>query len=342
LHEGTWRFRRRDYAVAVAVVSWVTHSISTLAAYGWGLPVLVAMGIVLAVVMGLSFAALPAAKAWRAYHPLLPMNPIQLSETTTEIAAKITDDQPFSGDRPWRAEIDGLGSALEGYVDAVRGDLKKDIVRLNELGVAQHQVSEAFRTQFKELQNAVKALEERLVTHERVVASGTHLLIRALRARDAMREIIIPNDKTAMSLGKRLAEAKATDYPDPASWLADFQRWNEAAHAIDRLMMEWTRKPSYEPVSLFDLEGRHFQNSPMPPENIRTDDTIFPFKTVWYVQSSYANQRDGAFSFFNERMVYPDAASAADYDGIRSLIASISIDIAIMAMQQESGKSVDT
>jgi len=197
--------------------------------------------------------------------------------------------------------LDHQNSELASKIERIGAD----IVRLNEVGVTQHGVTEYIRGQLTVLQGTVKALDAGLTEHKRVVASGTYLLIRALRAREAMREIVIPNDQIAMALGKRLTDAKAIDYPDFESWLSDYQRWNAAVRAIDRLMMEWTRKPSYEPVSLFDLEWRHFQNSPMPPENIRTDDTIIPFKTVWHIQSSYANQRDGVFSFFNEKSAYP-------------------------------------
>jgi hypothetical protein len=58
------------YAVAVAAVSWITSSIAFLTQYGWGVPVLAAMGIVLVIVVVLSVAAVPAAVAWRKYHPL--------------------------------------------------------------------------------------------------------------------------------------------------------------------------------------------------------------------------------------------------------------------------------
>jgi hypothetical protein len=271
------------FGAAVYAMTGVTNSISALAAYGWGVPVLVAIGIVLVIVVGLSFAALPAAKAWRAYHPLAPP-----AATSVKPVAQLPETAAWE---ELKSSVGSLARKLEVFQLA-----------LPPLEQQSRELADIVR---RDIQTSLKTLVERVSTHERVVASGTYLLIRALRARDAMREILIPNDKIAISLGKRLAEAKATDYPDPASWLSDYQHWNAATRAIDRLMMEWTRSPSYEPVSLFDLEGRHFQNSPMPPENIRADDTIIPFKTVWYVQSSYANQRDGAFSFFNERITYP-------------------------------------
>lgn len=295
------------FAAAVAVMSWVTNSISVLAAYGWGVPVLVAIGIVLVVVMGLSFAALPVAKAWRAYHPL----PVPVA------AASGTQLPEIDAREDFKSAVDRLERKLEVLERAYATDLEQfnsrlsaDIARLNQLGVSQHEINDVFRNQIQKIQFSLKTLTDRVSTHEQVVASGTHLLIRALRARDAMREILIPNDKIAMSLGKPLAVAKATDYPDSTSWLTDYERWKMAVRTIDQLMIEWTQgatgvAPGPATISLFDLKGHHFERSPMPPENIRTDDTIIPFKTVCWVQSSYANQRDGIFSFFNEKIAYP-------------------------------------
>jgi hypothetical protein len=57
------------FAGAVAAMTWVTSSIAFLSQYGWGLPVLVAVGVVLMIVIGLSFAAVPAIEAWHRYRP---------------------------------------------------------------------------------------------------------------------------------------------------------------------------------------------------------------------------------------------------------------------------------
>jgi hypothetical protein len=109
-----------------------------------------------------------------------------------------------------------------------------------------------------------------------------------------------------MALGKRLAEAKVEDYSDPASWLADYQKWHTAIRVIDRLIASWAEAEGFEGYArLLDLEPRHFHHSPMPPQNIRTDDTIIHFKTAWHAQSSYANQRDGIFAFFETLTALP-------------------------------------
>jgi hypothetical protein len=201
--------------------------------------------------------------------------------------------------------LEQRGSELRANLAELTRNYSGDVDRLNKIGVAQHGVNEGFRDQFKELQTTIKTLVDRFSTHERVVASGTRLLIRGICARDDRRFILIPNDKIAMSLGKRLVEAKVADYPDATSWLPDYQTWEAATRTIDKLMIDWTKEAPDMYTSLFKLERRHFANSPMPPDNIRSDDTIIPFKTVWHVQSSYANQRDGFFALLDERAVLP-------------------------------------
>lgn len=284
------------FAAAVAVMSWVTNSITFLAQYGWGLPVLVAVGIVLVVVMGLSFAALPAVEAWRRYHPLPPAPAI-------EIGAPVLSTTSPSPD------IDRLErqmALLRLSLPPLEQQGRELASKIEEIKESQHEINEVFRTQLEKNKFSLKTLADHIAAHENVVASGTSLLIRALRARDALRDALIPNDEIVMSLGKRLAVAEATSYPDPASWTSDFQRWNKAMRLIDTSMLQWTRgqHPTVY-VSLFDLKGYHYEQAPMPPDNIRSDDTIIAFKTVCQVQSSYANQRDGIFSYFHERAVYP-------------------------------------
>jgi hypothetical protein len=294
------------FAAAVAIVSWVTHSISALAAYGWGLPVLVAIGVVLVIVMGLGFAAVPAVEAWRKYHP-----------PTTEPRSPLPDLSPEIGhlQRQLEVFIEGRGKDLEllklslppleqqGRDLATRIDqFGADIVRLNELGVSQHQVNDDIRAKLDRQGGAQAVILADLRNLERKFG----FFIKAIRAGDAQRDVLLPNDKTAMVLGKRLAEAKAVDYADPASWLSDYQQWHTAARVIDHLVVSWAKAEGFGGYApLLDLEPRHFQHSPMPPENIRTDDTIIPFKTVWHAQSSYGNQRDNIFSFFETLAAFP-------------------------------------
>jgi hypothetical protein len=218
------------------------------------------------------------------------------AEITPEIA-KVVNNRPAETDL---AELKKLRTEIE----QLRTQIAADITRLNEVGVVQHGASEFFRTQLSELRAAVKNLDERFATHQQVVASGTSLLIRGLRARDALRDILTPSDQIAMSLGTKLMYPD--DYPSAQAWLADYLPWRTALRTIDDLMIEWTKRqhPTVY-ASLFDLKGYHYEQAPMPPDNIRSDETIIAFKTVCQVQSSYANQRDGICALFQEKAVYP-------------------------------------
>ncbi|MFZ1922159.1 MAG: hypothetical protein WAU57_11065 [Xanthobacteraceae bacterium] len=276
------------FGAAVVSMTWITNSITALAAYGWGLPVLVAIGIVLALLLVLSFTAI----AWRYFNPLLSPLPVTINAKTNELDI---------------GRVERKLEVLEINLEQQDRELASSIGRLNQF---HSELAETFSGQSTELQKklnalqlVVTALDERLSTHGQVVANGTRLLIRALRARDAMREILKPNDETAMSLGKRLMYPEA--YSDALQWLADYQVWNKALTTIDHLMIGWANAERSSYTSLFDLKRYHYERAPMPPENIRSDDTIIPFKTVCNVQSIYANQRDGLFAFFDERAVYP-------------------------------------
>ena len=76
------------FAAAVAIMTWVANSITALAGYGWGVPVLVAIGVVLMIVVALSFAAVPTARAWRTFYPLKAAPD---SNTETETAMPTSD-----------------------------------------------------------------------------------------------------------------------------------------------------------------------------------------------------------------------------------------------------------
>jgi hypothetical protein len=269
------------FAAAVALMTWVANSITALANYGWGVPVLVAIGVVLVIVVALSFAAVPAARAWRTFHPL-KVAPDSNTETETATPASDGDELAII-----RGQID--------EVSANAAHARRDIV------TTMTNLAQDTNRDLKATNEKIETLANLISYQDKSFATRIDSLIRALRACDAKRDVLLPNDKVAMSLGKPLVEAKPDTYLDAASWLSDYKRWNDAMHAIDYLMGQWANGSS----PLFDLKERHYKNSPMPPENIKTDDTIIPFKTVWHVQSSYANQRDGLFTFLSEQAIFP-------------------------------------
>ena len=200
------------------------------------------------------------------------------------------------------AELDAKVSS--NLVSAPGESWKADIDRFNFIDGKFSKVEDAFAKLNKKVDDEFTELKNELIEQKRVVANGTRLLIRALRAKDAQRVLAV-NDKVVMSLGVQLAKANVIHYLDSAKWLSDYRTWKAALCIIDNLLIEWTKGQSNEHVSFIKFEGRDYENSPMPPDNIRSDDTIIAFKTAALAHSNYANRRDGIFSFFAERAVLP-------------------------------------
>lgn len=262
------------------VMSWVASYFTPIAQYGMGAVIFAGLGAACILMLVASIALI----AWRYFHPIKAAEAIETPRGAEREAT--------------------ISKASLRQLDARCDQLGADIARHDNLVLVQRSVNDGVRAQLDELQATVKTLSERFAAHQQVAVRGTYLLIRALRAHDAIRDILIPNDQIAMSLGKKLM------YPDgysgAAAWLTDYQAWRTALRTIDGLMIEWTKEqhPTVY-ASLFDLKGYHYEQAPMPPDNIRSDETIIAFKTVCQVHSSYANQREGISFFFNERAVYP-------------------------------------
>jgi hypothetical protein len=55
----------------------------------------------------------------------------------------------------------------------------------------------------------------------------------------------------------------------------------------------------YEPINRL----KDFEASAPPPlqSNIKSDSNAIRYKTIWLAQQSYANRRDGIFSFFSSK-----------------------------------------
>jgi hypothetical protein len=116
-----------------------------MATYGWGVPVLVAIGIVLVIVVGLSFAALPAAKAWRAYHPLAPP-----AATIVEPVAQLPETGAWE---ELKSSVGGLARKLEVLQLA-----------LPPLEQQSRELADIVR---RDIQTSLKTLVERVSTQEK-------------------------------------------------------------------------------------------------------------------------------------------------------------------------------
>ena len=201
---------------------------------------------------------------------------------------------------PWKAEIEKLGSALEGYVDATRGNFKSDIDRLNELGVAQHEVSESFRVQFKKLQDTLTQVSTKSRSDYLNLERLFRYLIDAIRARDAEAQVK-DAEKLVCSLGEKLI--LGTAYTDSKAWLADYQIWHDNLAAIDQAVISL----GVEGYTAFlNIQRRDLEKcAEMPPKEHGADEIIIPYKTVCLAQRRYRDGRDQLFRYFAAKAALP-------------------------------------
>jgi uncharacterized coiled-coil protein SlyX len=149
--------------------------------------------------------------------------------------------------------------------------------------------------------SAFEDISSRLAEAERGIAQSkasldelrtkAAMLARSLRARDAQ-SIINESDQAIMSTYKKILEEA---YPDEAAWANDYAAWERAMSRIDNLMSQWTQQ-HHKPF--LDIRLKDFEASPPPPQHIKSDANATRYKTAWLAQSSYANRRDGIFSYF--------------------------------------------
>ena len=227
------------------------------------------------------------------------------AEIADEIAAKIADRPPFTGDKPWKDDVESMGSALEKYVDSLRSDLiaslaealkatawKADIDRLNELGVAQHSINDAFEGTIKQINLTVKSDLQQADLRFRMVST-------AVRARDTI-AILKEADGLVSSLGPRLIAASTSDYPEWKKWNTDYALWQAAFENIDDTMNHWKEWTDYESPFL-GLRQRDYERASnlMPPANIVSDviDMGTRYKNVCLIYPRWEKAREQIFKF---------------------------------------------
>ena len=295
------------YGAAVTVVSWLTRSITFLAQYGWGLPILAAIAFVSVIVIAmLRFAAVPAAEAWRKFRPL--------PETKTDRGVALSAKPETAADSaPWKADIESLGSAVEGYIDTTSSALRKDIaeltdtlkgapwnadiIRLNELGVSQHGINDDLRGKVSHQAGAQAVILADLRNLERTFG----YLIDAIHARDA--EIRIKQaDALIDPLGRKLLAANG--YSGPKEWLADYRSWRDSVTAIDRTILN-QKVEGFTPY--LDIRARDLEKcSETPPDELKADGrVVVAYKTVFLAQRRYMLGREQVFRFFSTKAGLP-------------------------------------
>lgn len=279
-----WTVAVVAFGAAVAAMTWVTKSISFLSGYGWGVPVLAAIGIICAIVLALSFAAVPATRAWRNFYPVSP--------ATFRAATTPSPESQESAISKLEREMVTLqfslpplkeqSQELTGKID----EIERQIVELR--GKSTMQSDGLARTDAKSRSDYLN-LERKF---------GFLIdAIRAHHAEGAAKEA----DKIVSSLGPSLLSA--TDYPDQQAWSADYRVWHDSLSAIDR---EVNNLGVVGHTPFLEISRRELENcSEMPPETIRGDRTIVPYRTVYLAQRRYAEGREQMFHYFAAKGALP-------------------------------------
>ena len=130
------------------------------------------------------------------------------------------------------------------------------------------------------------------------IATKNHigLLVDALRARDA-ESLVKEHDKIAWLLGPKLL--RANDYTDQEAWLKDYGIWREHFGAIDTALSSFGVQ-GVEPF-LFVRDTDLQKCAEMPPESIRGDSIIVPYKTVRIVHLRYVPIRPLVLKYFESK-----------------------------------------
>jgi hypothetical protein len=273
------------FGLVAGAMTWVATSITGLYQYGWGAVVFAGTGVACVIILVISaaiaasryFNPLPAASGAKSNNIPLDALRMSLNEQIQELASKIDEfeirataldakiDKQATEQLKINRTLDGMFGTIDGKVE----DQSKDIQQL------------AARVQSDCRQSVLKF----------------EMLTTALRARDA-ETILKEADKVISSFGPKLIRASAIDYPDQKIWLAGYGTWNEAMAKIDNLLVQWFdhQKP------FLDIRRRDYENSSeTPPNSIKTDDTIMPYKTVCLAQPQYEKQRENMFAYFSAK-----------------------------------------
>ena len=287
------------FAAGVAAMTWVTKSIAQLSDYGWGLPVLIAIGVVLIILIVLSFVATPMVEAY------IRFRRHRDSQTGKNEAVQVAN-MPTSAISEGLAEldrkIDELRKESETFESlATKAELADrlnpiaaDIARFNDLGVSLHSTNESFRDQFKELRGELAKLQSLVESNRKQSEMVYEILSKAIRARDA-ESIIKEADQQIISIGKKLLEES---YPDEAAWADAYTIWEKAMTRIDNVLSSW-QKEHYTPF--LDIRRKDFEGGTPSPSNIKSDQNIIRYKTVWLAQPRYANIRENIFIYFSSK-----------------------------------------
>lgn len=297
------------FGVAVAVMSYVLSSIAELSKYGWGLPVLIAIGIVLAIVVVLSLAAVPAAAAYRRWRPHEPPPPPLPIFATKEAPAAPAND------------LEDKISDLKQSVGTTTDDLARHVVRLDSrdddlaentksvLGLVEklNERMAEFRDRLVEIgadniRNVDQINKELLsLQSDRAWVKRTLInLLDALHARDKTASFK-GNDHIVWCLGLKLLKTNPPKYGDVDEWLKDYRRWSEALSSIDAAA-SYLGYPGNRGRPFLDIEPAELEACLVdPPDVIGDSTTLIPYRKVHLAFQQYERYREPLTKFIDQR-----------------------------------------
>jgi hypothetical protein len=277
--------------VLAVVMSALFSALAPIAQYGWAAIVLAGI----AAASGVILVASAALVAWRYFRPLsVDRKSDKEKGLPPKPGSGVTDnliDRVDAAEREIieiRAELTASNAKLEQAERelATNEQIRTELVRKtshNDGGLA------ALISMFEQLKSLVES-------NRKQAAQCDQILSRSLRARDA-EAIINEADQEVISIVRKLLEGS---YSNEAAWASDYTRWNKAMTRIDGVISQWQEhhKPFLD-IRLKDFEAG--APTPPPQSNIKSDQNVMRYKTVWLAQQSYANTRDNIFIYFSSK-----------------------------------------
>jgi hypothetical protein len=252
------------------LTSLIANSIGVVSAYGWGVVAFVGMATACLLLLVISTCLF----AWR-YFRTVSVDQLKMSDEAMLLR-----------------KLDFITTSLSPLeqqnheISAKINELERNIAELN----------------------AKNARESELLTKLSTKVQSDYLqlnrkfgyLIDAIHARDA-EEVAKKADAVVSSLGTKLLTA--VHYSNAGEWLKDYKIWRDSVSAIDRAV----GRLGVEGHSPFlDIRHQELENcSNMPPDGMRNDHTIVPYKTVSLVQRRYTDGREQLFRFFAAKGALP-------------------------------------
>tara|TARA_R110000824_G_scaffold366730_1_gene555445 strand:+ start:43508 stop:44563 length:1056 start_codon:yes stop_codon:yes gene_type:complete len=147
-----------------------------------------------------------------------------------------------------------------------------------------------------EINKGLVALGERISREYRQQQSLSVSISNAIRARYTLEEAI-ESDRTILRLTPRLLSAHKDTYATEATWLSEYQEWERAMSAIDRIINGW----GHSFGTFLDLDRSHYleMDGTLPIESAITTAMTNRWQTVSLVDQQYKAKREKLLQYLD-------------------------------------------